>query len=138
MESPEPLVCVCGEPANFRCDWKILRFVKVAVSDIRLGDTVRRLGEENGERQGVATVDRISKNSLWCDITLSIKRERGGRKTKALKALPASLMQAQRPVLCGSPCCPKCHREVWDGRHYCRSHWEAWELSGELDQASAI
>ncbi len=138
MESPEALVCTCGQPTHFKCDWKTLRFVPVHIRNIRRGDTVRRLGEEDGDRHGVAIVERISDNGVWTNVKLVIRRRSVPDKFKEFMALPASRMQALRPAHCGSPCCPNCHREVWQGRHYCRSHWGSWELPGELDQAAAI
>lgn len=37
-------------------------------------------------------------------------------------------MTVFRPGTCDAPACDAHSREVGDDRHYCQSHWRAWEL----------
>lgn len=124
------MTCPCGNPASYRCAWKLRRPFAIWAKDLKEGDKMQLPGGLTYN-----PIHRITpgKTIGWVGIVFSFAPDSvphpvfGGWQVSVI-----------RPGYCDAPICDACCREVADGRNYCRAHWAAHERQGEFDQSLEV
>lgn len=116
--------CKCGskDPA-YRCGWKLRTTFMVSADSIIPGDKVQC---------GIAWTRVLSvkfPSAAWVDIQTDLKM---------VSVKPKTAILTLRIGACGTVCCVNCAREVAEGHHVCRAHWDAWELRDAVDQRMEV
>lgn len=112
--------CACGNEALHRCGWKLPKDFIIAAGELRVGDRIQ---------YGIAyfRVEHIH----WPPTGLGTVRIASVGVRPADPKHPATV---RRLGTCDAPCCDFCAREVAEGRHICRAHWDAWQHPQAADQ----
>lgn len=126
--------CTCGEPAPFRCTWKLLKYIYVPVTELVAGDRICR-STESGPRPGsLAIVDEVRDFDLFSqgrhrfEITLRIKREGRADRLKVIEGhthgngyTDGFKHLALAP--CDAAVCEICAQDPGEPQKYCPAHW---------------
>jgi hypothetical protein len=115
------MTCTFCKEANCldTCDWLVERFIAVPYGSLKVGDLVRKYGEERN-RQPARVVD-VSEIDVTCWITLEIR----GRE-KRFTVWARSLVMAIRSAPCAPVCCERHRADRGPGAVCCTNHWNAW------------
>jgi hypothetical protein len=122
---------VCKAPAHWRCDWPVQRKVHVPAFSIEVGDVW--ITQQVGKRGHVRCIEYLDINGrvratpktsvarrLWVAIP-------GHKEPFAYLRYEIDDVETVRPATCDAACCDAHARDVGEDRHYCASHWAAWE-----------
>lgn len=112
---------VCKQPADFLCDWPVMKPAKVLVHDLRIGDGITF---EYRPKWGRGEIVDIQPGHAPGNLLIKVKFKLGSY--GYLWPLKAQV-DTERPGTCDQPVCDLHLREAGEDRHYCQEHWRAWE-----------
>jgi len=117
----------CGEPADHLCDWRVLKPIRIAVTELQVGHALYPSGPGGPGPFGVTEI-RMEKRSFGKQLRdiLTVHVDFKGHLWR-YKYWPEEDVYCMGPGTCDTPCCELHLRSVDEDRDYCMSHWKAWE-----------
>lgn len=133
----KPACHFCGAKSAGVCGWKYWHWVVVPVSELIVGERVRRWSEEAPRSGKVATLvailatmalpgraAKLTGSPTQSMVELEIGKPDG---PKSMRRYWIQFAKADRFVPCGLPACKACSANRMGGARACREHWHAWE-----------